>query len=104
MIRVYSSTTLVKLKLIWPCAKRGLATSSSGAPFQVFNAETKRHQRNRAAILDPEKSRRTDYLRDEVAVRLVERFMVFIVNAKANNSLSIANSRLSWTLVQDQDI
>lgn len=77
MFPVYGSTTLARLKLTWPCAKRGLATSSNSAPFQVFNAETKRHQRNRAAILDPGMSRRTDYLRDEVAVRLIERFMVF---------------------------
>ena len=42
----------------------------------MFNAETKRHQRNRAAALDADTSRRTDYLRDEVAIRLVERFMV----------------------------
>ena len=76
MARLYSSTTLVRLKQIFPSAGRGLATSSSSTPFQVFDTEVKRHQRNRAATLDPGTSRRTDYLRDEVAIRLAERFMV----------------------------
>ena len=76
MARHYNSTALVKLKPTLLLAKRGLATSSSSPPFQVFNTETKRKQRNRAAVLDPGTSRRTDYLRDEVAMRLVERFMV----------------------------
>ena len=34
-------------------------------------------------VLDPGTSRRTDYLRDEVAIRLVERFMV--VNFENSN-------------------
>ena len=76
MPRLYSSTTLVRLKPIFPNTRRGLATSSSNTPFQVFNTEAKRRQRNRAAVLDPGTSRRTDYLRDEVAIRLAERFMV----------------------------
>jgi len=79
MARLYNSTALARLKHGLPHFKRGLATSASNTPFQVFNTETKRHQRNRAAILDPETSRRTDYLRDEVAMRLVERFMVIKV-------------------------
>jgi NADH dehydrogenase [ubiquinone] 1 alpha subcomplex assembly factor 5 len=56
--------------------RRCLATTSSGNPFQVFDSEAKRHQRNRAAVNDRETSRRTDYLRDEVATRLIERFTV----------------------------
>src|SRR5579859_3909913 len=68
------SRKIVRLKDVY--LKRVLATTSSSTPFQVFNTETKRHQRNRAAIHDPETSRRTDYLRDEVATRLIERFMV----------------------------
>ena len=76
MAPLYSSTTLVRLKRMFTSARRRLATSSSNTPFQVFNTEAKRHQRNRAAIIDPGTSRRTDYLRDEVAMRLAERFMV----------------------------
>lgn len=75
------STTIVRLKSpLRRLCIRCLATSASGAPFQVFNTETKRHQRDRAATLDPGTSRRTDYLRDEVATRLVERFTVFNSN------------------------
>jgi hypothetical protein len=62
--------------------------TSTTTPFQVFNADTKRHQRNRAATLDPEHSRRTDYLRDEVARRLIDRFMVLALTA---NSLILAH-------------
>src|SRR5256885_15808193 len=72
------STTFIRLNVQSSLCKRCLATTTSGAPFQVFNTETKRHQRNRAATLDPGTSRRTDYLRDEVATRLIERFMVSI--------------------------
>jgi hypothetical protein len=75
----------VRLKSVsTPLCKRCLATSASSAPFQVFNTETKRHQRNRAATLDPGTSRRTDYLRDEVATRLVERFMVLHPMCRTN--------------------
>jgi hypothetical protein len=62
--------------------------TSTTTPFQVFNADTKRHQRNRAATLDLEHSRRTDYLRDEVAKRLIDRFMVLALTA---NSLILAH-------------
>lgn len=62
--------------------------TSTTTPFQVFNADTKRHQRNRAARLDPDHSRRTDYLRDEVAQRLIDRFMVLSLTT---NSLTLAH-------------
>ena len=54
----------------------GYATQAPGAPsLQVFNRDTKRLQRERAAA-DVELSRRVDYLRDEVAKRLCERLLV----------------------------
>ena len=81
---LYRCTGIRRLKeSYFPCVHYGLATIASNTPFQVFNAETKRHQRNRAATLDSETSRRTDYLRDEVAMRLVERFMVSLNTAWA---------------------
>lgn len=43
--------------------------------LQVFNSNTKHLQRERAAS-DAEGSRKVDYLRDEVAVRLCERLLV----------------------------
>ena len=85
MTWIQRSTSFVRLKSVsTPLCKRCLATSASSAPFQVFNTETKRHQRNRAATLDPGTSRRTDYLRDEVATRLVERFMVLHPMCRTN--------------------
>ena len=43
--------------------------------LQVFNRNTKYLQKERAAA-DVETSRKVDYLRDEVAVRLCERLLV----------------------------
>jgi hypothetical protein len=108
------STVFVKLKERNFFCRRCLATTSSSAPFQVFNTETKRRQRNRAATLDPETCRRTDYLRDEVASRLIERFMVLDPQfthylslsqwTTVDNSLLIGDLKLSWISVLDQDI
>ncbi|KAH0541331.1 hypothetical protein FGG08_004169 [Glutinoglossum americanum] len=56
------------------------ATAAPGVPtLQVFNRHTKFLQRERAAK-DVEMSRRVDYLRDEVASRLVERLLPTIAH------------------------
>ncbi|RPB15363.1 S-adenosyl-L-methionine-dependent methyltransferase [Morchella conica CCBAS932] len=58
--------------------RRFLATASNpNAPptFQVFNRAVKRLQRDRAAA-NKEASRNVDYLKDEVADRLVERILL----------------------------
>ncbi|SCZ90678.1 BZ3500_MvSof-1268-A1-R1_Chr1-3g02142 [Microbotryum saponariae] len=47
---------------------------SPGSPFVVFDRQLKRLQRNRAAR-DPEKSRLTDYIKDEVAANMVDRLL-----------------------------
>lgn len=52
-------------------SKRGLATATKGQ-FTVFDRYAKLKQRNRAAIR-PDVSRKADYLRDEVALRTIER-------------------------------
>ncbi|CAG8498906.1 7239_t:CDS:10 [Ambispora leptoticha] len=44
------------------------------APFLVFNRDVKTRQRSRAAI-DKETSRQVDYLKDEVAQRIVDRIL-----------------------------
>lgn len=75
MLRLPRFTPSLTSNEVLPRITRGYATSST-TPFQVFNTDVKRRQRNRSATLDPETSRRTDYLRDEVAARLIERFMV----------------------------
>src|SRR5579862_5980245 len=76
MIILAGPSLSIRPKALVQIGRRWLATSSSSAPFQVFNSDIKRHQRNRAVLHDPGTSRRTDYLRDEVATRLMERFMV----------------------------
>ena len=52
--------------------------SSRGAVFRVFNSRTKWLQKERAAS-NPELSRQTDYLKDEVARRVCERLLVSII-------------------------
>ncbi|GJJ07215.1 hypothetical protein Clacol_001415 [Clathrus columnatus] len=60
--------------------KRGLAsftnTPPPSSPFEVFDRKAKQIQKDRAASRDNgERSRIVDYLRDEVADRMFERFM-----------------------------
>ena len=58
-------------------ARRGYAMPARGPPnLQVFNRNTKWLQKEKAAT-DVDASRRTDYLRDEVAARLCERLLVY---------------------------
>jgi hypothetical protein len=47
------------------------------SPFKVFDREAKRLQKDRAAARDGgTRSRTVDYVRDEVANRMIERFIV----------------------------
>lgn len=63
---------------------RKYASASSGpinphsvGPFEVFDRKVKRMQKDRSALRDNgDRSRTVDYVREEVADRLVERFMV----------------------------
>jgi NADH dehydrogenase [ubiquinone] 1 alpha subcomplex assembly factor 5 len=57
---------------------RSYAVQSPGSPtLQVFNRHTKYLQKERAAA-NIERSRQVDYLKDEVAMRLSERLLVFV--------------------------
>lgn len=59
---------------------RSYAVQAPGSPtLQVFNRHTKYLQKERAAA-NVESSRRTDYLKDEVAMRLSERLLVSFNN------------------------
>lgn len=61
-------------------SKRAFASTLDGSvlsPFRVFDREVKRMQKDRAAAFkDGEQSRTVDYVRNEVADRLSERFAV----------------------------
>lgn len=59
-------------------AARSYAVQTPGNPaLEVFNRKTKHLQKERAAR-NVEMSRKTDYLKDEVAARLCERLLVYI--------------------------
>ena len=51
-----------------------LAASSPQSPFAVFDRKLKKLQRDRAAG-DPERSRLTDYVKDEIAASMVDRLL-----------------------------
>jgi NADH dehydrogenase [ubiquinone] 1 alpha subcomplex assembly factor 5 len=52
-------------------------STNTVGPYQVFDRRAKMIQRDRAALRDHGKRSRTvDYVRDEVAERMLERFLV----------------------------
>ena len=60
-------------------SQAGPLNPSSVGPFQVFDRNAKRLQKDRAAqALGGARSRTVDYVRDEVADTLLERFMASI--------------------------
>lgn len=67
-------------RLLLSSSKRYASTlegTSPMGPFRVFDRDMKRLQKDRAATIDSgERSRTVDYLRNEVADRLAERFAV----------------------------
>src|ERR1700761_7938196 len=53
--------------------------SSAQSPFKVFDRQAKRLQKDRAVARDGgNRSRTVDYVRNEVADRMVERFLVSV--------------------------
>ncbi|KAI0722474.1 S-adenosyl-L-methionine-dependent methyltransferase [Earliella scabrosa] len=74
---------LARSRIVWlpPARTRSLASVSptspihpSSNPFQVFDRNVKRMQKDRAAARDGgERSRTVDYVRNEIADRLIER-------------------------------
>ncbi|KKA26632.1 hypothetical protein TD95_002646 [Thielaviopsis punctulata] len=75
--RAVSSAALLRPRSIaGPSAlSRSFASHSASSPhFQVFNRRTKWLQKERAAR-NVDESRQTDYLKDEVAIRLCERLL-----------------------------
>lgn len=67
------------LRSTFPKGSRALATFSGLQPYVVFDRNVKRIQRDRAALRNKgEDSRTVDYLRNEVADRMIERLLVCI--------------------------
>lgn len=76
--------TRIGRRLSWRHARRSYASIStttlnpnSVGPFQVFDRGAKVLQKDRAAVKnDGENSRTVDYVREEVAERMIERLLV----------------------------
>jgi NADH dehydrogenase [ubiquinone] 1 alpha subcomplex assembly factor 5 len=65
--------------------RRQYAVQAPGAPrFEVFDRYAKFMQKERAAV-DVDESRKVDYIRDEVAMRLVERLLVYSTMTPASS-------------------
>ncbi|KAL2860450.1 S-adenosyl-L-methionine-dependent methyltransferase [Aspergillus pseudodeflectus] len=63
------------LRSSWTPARRTYASQTPGNPvLEIFNRKTKQLQKDRAAQ-NVEESRKVDYLKDEVAMRLCERLL-----------------------------
>lgn len=75
------------LRGIAAAAARGYAVQAPGNPtFEVFNRKTKYIQKERAAK-NVELSRKVDYLKDEVALRLTDRLLVRTLHSLLFSSL-----------------
>jgi NADH dehydrogenase [ubiquinone] 1 alpha subcomplex assembly factor 5 len=67
---------LLRSSSSWAPARRTYASQTPGNPIlEIFNRKTKQLQKDRAAQ-NVEESRKVDYLKDEVAMRLCERLLV----------------------------
>ncbi len=59
--------------------RRPFASLASQSPFKVFDRQVKRSQKDRAVARDGgNRSRTVDYVRNEVAERMIERFLARI--------------------------
>ena len=86
-------------------ATRAYATQPSGNPtLEVFNKRAKHLQKDRAG-LDVEESRKVDYLKDEVAMRLCERLLASLQgNEKKEHEKEKdpANAVSGWMLAKNR--
>lgn len=66
-----------RVRLLASVASSSPVNPNTVGPFQVFDRHAKRLQKDRAAAHeDGQRSRMVDYVRDEVADRMIERFLV----------------------------
>lgn len=59
--------------------------------LEIFNRRTKHLQKDRAAH-DVEESRKVDYLKDEVAMRLCERLLVSETSSTSRVNIAVADT------------
>lgn len=106
------SPALTRAYAIPAAAPRPSATSPAN-PFTVFDRKVKRLQRDRAAS-DKERSRLTDYVKDEVAANMVDRLLVSPHREKGGAPSRLTSFRFSrtssgaflqsWILALDLDL
>ncbi|KAK9475908.1 hypothetical protein V1514DRAFT_349221 [Lipomyces japonicus] len=70
--------------------------------MHVFNRQVKQLQRDRAAC-DPELSRQVDYLRNEVANRLIERLLVIVRNHEKLVDIGAGAGHVEQAIVSDRE-
>jgi NADH dehydrogenase [ubiquinone] 1 alpha subcomplex assembly factor 5 len=69
--------------------------TATRSPFQVFDRHAKRLQKDRAAARDGgNRSRTVDYVRDEVANRMIERFMASVYSVRCSYDLAETDTRI----------
>ncbi|KAI0371520.1 S-adenosyl-L-methionine-dependent methyltransferase [Pilatotrama ljubarskyi] len=93
-----------------PVRRRALASVSSSSinpnsvgPFQVFDRNAKRLQRDRAAARDGgTRSRTVDYVRDEIADRMIERFQD--IKRKFNTVLDLGSGPGHFSKLLDPEM
>lgn len=80
MVKVFDMnvSTVARKTVILSSSVRKLATASKASnatksQFNVFDREVKNIQKSRPAKVNPNRSRKMDYLRDEVAIKTIER-------------------------------
>ena len=79
LIRKYSPRNYARSYAVISSSSPILNTNAVG-PYQVFDRHAKMIQRDRAALREQGKRSRTvDYVRDEVAERMLERFLVRLI-------------------------
>ena len=68
---------------------------ASRSPLQVFDRQAKRLQKDRAAARDGGiRSRTVDYVRDDVANRMIERFMASIYSVFSSHNVAETEARI----------
>ncbi len=68
--------------------------TTTQSPFQVFDRHAKRLQKDRAAARDEgHRSRTVDYIRDDVANRMIERFMASIYSVQLSYDVAESETR-----------
>ncbi|TBU28754.1 S-adenosyl-L-methionine-dependent methyltransferase [Dichomitus squalens] len=97
------ASKLVRTRTLASVSPSSAINPNSVGPFQVFDRNAKRMQKDRSAVRDGgERSRTVDYVRDEVADRLVERMQD--IKRKFNKILDLGSGPGHFSKLLDSEI